>query len=189
MYVALCCVCCLVLNSTDGAIVAGSLQGLTLPIGLCVLHGPYGGPESDAGMKRDSGVEDDLRTLSDDLHLHQLLVSPEPLCAYGDNAYMETLHIVRATAWALASQSEKDLNDVMKPVRVLVEQNFAVVSQVSGIVRVKLQLGSGPIGLVYPVATLLTNIYCLLYGNVVACSVPGALEVLSTITVGEYLDV
>jgi len=111
------------------------------------------------------------------------------LCAYGDNAYAETMYIVRASADALSTTREKWLNDAMKPMRVLVEQNFGVISQVAGITQIRLSLGTGPVGMVYPVACLLTNIYTLLYGNTITCSVPGAMDILSKVSVEEYLHI
>jgi hypothetical protein len=77
---------------------------------------------------------------------------------------------------------------VQQPVRVLVEQNFAIVTQLAGIGRVKLSLGSGPVGMVFPVCVLLTNVHTLLYGNTVSCSVPGANELLPQVTVEDYLS-
>lgn len=162
-------------------------QGTTLPIGLCLLEGSWGGPEADSTMLGETQLESDLATLSAELQLQD--PAAPLLCAYGDNAYAETLHIVRATPDALATLPERWLNDDMKPMRVLVEQNFAVIGQVAGITHVRLSLGSGPIGMVYPVACLLTNIYTLLYGNTITCSVPGAMEVLARVSLEEYLHV
>ena len=73
--------------------------------------------------------------------------------------------------------------------RILVEQNFAIITQLNGIGRVQLSLGTGPVGMVFPVCVLLTNVHALLYGNTVSCSVPGAHDVLRTISVEDYLHV
>ena len=43
--------------------------------------------------------------------------------------------------------------------------------------------------MVFPVCALLTNVHALLYGNTVSCSVPGAHDVLRTISVEDYLHV
>ena len=100
------------------------------------------------------------------------------------------MHVVKALPWALATAAERELNDIMKPVRVLVEQNFACIGQIAGICHVRLSLGSGPVGMVFPVAVLLTNMYAILYGNTVSCSIEGALDLLSTaITIEDYLAV
>ena len=167
------------------------LQGVTLPIGLSVLEGPFAGPEADATMQVRSCLEHDLAQMSAIAQAQDPTV--KPLCVYGDSAYRATMHVIPATRHALASPAHKTLNNIMKPMRVIVEQNFACVSQVAGISRVQLSLGSGPmsfcIGKVYPVATLLTNIYTLLYGNTITCSVPGAIDVLHRISLEEYLTV
>ena len=172
---------------TWGACVRALEQGVTLPIGLCLLEGPWGGPEADSTMLGQTSLESDLADLSAEIRVAH--PAAPLLCAYGDNAYAESLHIVRASPDALATQLERWLNDEMKPMRVLVEQNFAVIGQVAGITQVKLSLGSGPVGMVYPVACLLTNIYTLLYGNTITCSVPGALDILAKVSVEEYLHV
>lgn len=172
------------MNPDTGVVV---LQGVTLPVGLCVLEGPFGGPEADATMQVRSNLEDDLDILSTEIRAQD--PNAALLCVYGDSAYRATLHVIPATRYTLASPAQKTLNNVMKPMRVIVEQNFACVSQVAGIVRVQLSLGSGPIGKVYPVATLLTNVYTLLYGNTITCSVPGGMDVLQKISVEEYLTI
>lgn len=163
------------------------LQGVTLPVGLSVLEGPFAGPEADATMQVQSCLEPDLAQMSAIAQAQDPTV--KLLCVYGDSAYRATMHVIPATRHALASPAHRTLNNIMKPMRVIVEQNFACVSQVAGISRVQLSLGSGPIGKVYPVATLLTNIYTLLYGNTITCSVPGAMDVLNRISLEEYLDV
>ena len=84
---------------------------------------------------------------------------------------------------------QRALNNIMKPVRVLVENNFAVIGQVAGINRIKLSLGSTPLGMVFPVSTLLTNIYSFLYGNTISATIPDAMEVLSQISLEDYLTV
>ena len=163
-------------------------QGLTTPLGICILHGPYGGPESDSGMLELSQIENDLAALT--AEWQQQNPASSPLCVYGDSAYRESMHVVKALPWALATAAERELNDIMKPVRVLVEQNFACIGQIAGICHVRLSLGSGPVGMVFPVAVLLTNMYAILYGNTVTCSIEGALDLLSTaITIEDYLAV
>lgn len=137
-------------------------------------------------MQRLSELETELAQLTAE---RQAARAAEPvLCVYGDSAYTETRHVARSRPWALSSAAERHLNDIMKPVRVLVEQNFAIVTQLAGIGRVKLSLGSGPVGMVFPVCVLLTNVHTLLYGNTVSCSVPGANELLPQVTVEDYLS-
>lgn len=111
------------------------------------------------------------------------------LCVYGDNAYQETDHVVRATAHALSTAMERMLNHHMKPVRVLVENLFAAVSQVNPLVHKKMRLGAGPIGKIYVVCTLLTNVHTFLYGNIVVASVPNGMETLQTMNLENYLTV
>jgi hypothetical protein len=150
-----------------------------------VVHRRRGG----TGWRRAprSARASDAEPLRDPLQL--LAQQPELALVYGDSAYRATMHVIPATRHALASPAHRTLNNIMKPMRVIVEQNFDCVSQVAGISRVQLSLGSGPIGKVYPVATLLTNIYTLLYGNTITCSVPGAMDVLHRISLEAYLDV
>ena len=108
-----------------------------------------------------SCVEQDLAAVTAEWSL--LDPQSDPLCVYCDNAYHETLYVVKAKAWALANPVQRALNDIMKPVRVLVENDFAVIGQVAGIHHVQLDLGSGPLGMVFPVSTLLTNVYSFSY--------------------------
>lgn len=159
------------------------LQGIALPCGLAVLFGPMAGPEADATLQAVSGIEDDLAVMTHNLGLH------ENLCVYGDNAYTETDHVVRATANAISTAMERMLNHYMKPVRVLVENLFAAVAQVTPLVHKRMNLGAGPVGKVYVVCTLLTNIHTLLYGNIVVASVPNGMEVLGSISLEDYLTV
>lgn len=161
-------------------------QAVSLPFGLCVLHGPLLGPEHDATILRMSSLEQDLATMTARRRLHDPL--SEPYCVYGDTAYFESEHVRRATPYAVSSAAQRALNDVYKPLRVLVEQQFACISQLHGIVRVQLSLGTGPTGMVYPVCTLLSNVHTLLYGNCVAASVPGAEQLLTTLSLETYLD-
>ena len=162
-------------------------QGVTTPIGICILHGPFGGPESDAKMMKNTCIENDLATLTHECR--QLDPNCDPLCVYGDSAYPETDYVVKAKAWALSNMIQRALNNIMKPVRVLVENNFAVIGQVAGINRIKLSLGSTPLGMVFPVSTLLTNIYSFLYGNTISATIPDAMQVLSQISLEDYLTV
>ena len=63
------------------------------------------------------------------------------------------------------------------------------ISQIGGIVRVQLSLGAGPVGMVYPVCALVSNIHTMFYGNTVSASVPGAQNILATLSLETYLDV
>ena len=86
-------------------------QGVLLPNGLAVLHGPWLGPEADATMAYLSKIDDELRVLTQRLGL------PGWLCVYGDSAYAESNHIVRAVPHAMASPPVRLLNDYMKRIR------------------------------------------------------------------------
>lgn len=145
------------------------------------------GPDHDATILRLSSIETDLHTLTMDHRLTNPGV--DAYCVYGDTAYPDRPHVVRATQHAVSTPPQRALNDVYKPLRVLVEQNFACISQLNGIVKVQLSLGSGPLGSVYPVCALISNIHTLLYGNCVSGSVPGAHNVLQKISLSEYLHV
>lgn len=160
-------------------------QAVSLPIGLCVLHGPLLGPDHDATIPRLSTIEQNLS----DMTARQRHLDPnfQPYCVYGDTAYYDNTHVRRATQHAVSTAAQRTVNDVYKPLRVLVEQQFACISQLHGIVRVQLSLGTGPTGMVYPVCALLSNVHCLLYGNCVSASVPGAEQVLSALSLESYL--
>lgn len=76
-------------------------------------------------------------------------------------------------------------------VRVLVENLFACIGQLCPLLNSKHahKMGGSPIGLVFPVATLIYNCHNLLYGSTMAASVPGAFEMLaSAMTLEEYLQ-
>jgi hypothetical protein len=160
-------------------------QAVALPNGLCVLAGPYMGPEHDSTILLMSKIEDELNALTAALGcLH-------PLCLYGDCAYADSLHIIRAVPWAHASVAVKALNNYMKPIRVVVEQLFACIDQMCPLLVAKhaLRMGSSPIGLLFPVATLLHNCKTLCYGNTVAASMPGGFdELLDSMTLEQYLQ-
>jgi DDE superfamily endonuclease len=160
-------------------------QAVSLPIGLCVLHGPLLGPDHDSTILRMSSLEQHLAEMT----ARRRLVLPlaEPYCVYGDTAYYESEHVRRATQYTVSTPQQRALNDVYKPLRVLVEQQFACISQLHGIVRVQLSLGTGPTGMVYPVCALLANIHTLIYGNCVSASVPGAELLLTTLSLETYL--
>lgn len=162
-------------------------QALSLPIGMCVLHGPMPGPDHDATILRLSSIEEDLHTLTTEHRLTH--PAAEPFCVYGDTAYPDRTHVLRATQHAVSTPPQRALNDIYKPLRVLVEQNFSCISQLNGIVSRQLSLGSGPLGSVYPVSALISNIHALLYGNTVSASVPGAHDVLQKISLSDYLHV
>ena len=73
----------------------------------------------------------------------------------------------------------------------MVEQLFATVGTLHPLTSHKygLRLGSSPVGCIFPVAVLLFNIQTILYGNTVAASVPGGLDLLSQgPTLEEYLS-
>ena len=84
---------------------------MVLPNGLCVVNGPFLGNEHDSTMMLQSRLEDELQTLTALLHL------VHPLCMYGDSAYAESIHLVRAVPYAQASPAVRRLNDHMKKIR------------------------------------------------------------------------
>jgi hypothetical protein len=161
------------------------LQAIAFPNGICVLHGPFLGPEHDSTMMTLSDIEDELRILTTLLNL------ADPLALYGDCAYAESDHLVRAFPHALADASKRRLNAVMSKIRVVVEQLFACIDQTCPLLVKKhaLKMGQGPIGMLFPVACLLHNCKTLLYGNTVASSVPGGLDMLAdAMTLEEYMQ-
>ena len=160
-------------------------QAIAFPNGMCVLAGPFLGPEHDSTMMTLSDVEDELRRLTQSLGLNT------PLCLYGDSAYAESDHIIRAFPHALADAQKRRLNAAMSRIRVVVEQLFACIDQTCPLLVKKhaLKMGQGPIGMLFPVATLLHNCKTLLYGNTVASSIPGGFDMLaSAMTLEEYLQ-
>ena len=66
-------------------------QAVSLPIGLCVLHGPLLGPDHDATIPRLSTIEQNLS----DMTARQRHLDPnfQPYCVYGDTAYYDNTHV------------------------------------------------------------------------------------------------
>ncbi len=89
---------------------------------MSVLEGPFAGPEADA-MQVQSCLETDLA------HMSAMSKAQDPtvkvLCVYGDSAYRATMHVIPATRHALASPAHRTRNNIMKPMQVIVDQNFA----------------------------------------------------------------
>jgi hypothetical protein len=86
-------------------------QGVVLPNGMCVLNGPFLGPEHDATCMLLSQLESELHTLTTNLN------APHPLCLYGDSAYRASNYIVPAVPHHMASNAVRRLNDHMKKIR------------------------------------------------------------------------
>lgn len=145
------------------------------------------GPQHDATILRLSCIEQDLSVMTD--RRRQQDNQFDVYCVYGDTAYFESEHTRRATKYAVSTPIQRALNTVYKPLRVLVEQHFSCISQIGGIVRVQLSLGAGPVGMVYPVCALVSNIHTMFYGNTVSASVPGTQNILATLSLETYLDV
>lgn len=82
-----------------------------LPNGMCVLSGPFLGPEHDATVMLLSQLESELQTLTAALNCLY------PLCLYGDSAYRASNYIVPAVPYHLASPAVRRLNDHMKKIR------------------------------------------------------------------------
>lgn len=165
-------------------------QAVCLPVGLGVLWGPWLGTEADATLQYASDLERVLQRMT--RRYKRLRPGAKPLLLYGDNAYAETRHIVRATQWATSSRLERKLNDVFKPLRVVVEQLFACCTQLAPLVQSSnpsLQLGRSPVGQLYTVCLLFTNAHTMLYGNCIVASVPQALDALKNISLEAYFDV
>jgi hypothetical protein len=160
-------------------------QAIAFPNGMCVLAGPYMGPQHDSTMMQLSNVERELQALTAALGLAL------PLCLYGDSAYADTMHVIRAVPFAHATQAVRKLNDYMKKIRILVEQLFACIDQMCPLLVSKhcLRMGHSPIGMLFPVATLLFNCKTLCYGNTIAASIPGGFEhLLQSMTLEQYLQ-
>lgn len=162
-------------------------QGVALPLGLGLVWGPYT-TEADATMQLDSGIEAVLAAMT----ARRAAAHPNsaPLLLYADCAYAETLHVFKATPWATSTAQERRLNNVFKPMRVIVENLFCAASQLAPLVKCAgqgTQLGRTPAGMLYPVALFLTNLHCFFYGNCIVGSVPGAEQALSKLSVDAYL--
>jgi len=86
-------------------------QAVVLPNGLCVLNGPFLGPEHDATCMLLSALETELHALTLSLN------APHPLCVYGDCAYRASNYVVPAVPYHMASPRVRRLNDHMKKIR------------------------------------------------------------------------
>lgn len=142
-------------------------QSLVSPDGIILnLQGPYQGRRHDAAMLRESGLYEQLEA-------HAVFPNGNFYVVYGDSAYgirellippfPNTEHIVNVEE----RRAQRDFNYHMSVVRQCVEWSFGKVIKNFAFLDFKknLKLLLQDLGIMYKVATLLTNCLTCLYGS------------------------
>ena len=134
-------------------------QALTVPCGLIGhLYGPVPGIRHDSGILRDSGL---LEYMQDRFDIDDI-----QYYVYGDPAYPHSPWLQKPYG-VIDSELKQEFNAKMSAVRMAVEWSFADVLQhwAFNDYRKNLKLDLQPIGMMYIVSVLLTNMKTCLRGN------------------------
>ena len=135
-------------------------QSVAVPSGLVAnLFGPMEGKWHDSSMLAESNLYNQLV---------QYAVTPngDPLCIYGDPAYLHRPQLRGPFKGARLTQDEQEWNSAMSGVRVSVQWVFADINCFKFLdfkKNLKIQLGA--MAKMYIVCTLLHNARCCLYGS------------------------
>ena len=157
-------------------------QGVVLPDGIIAdLAGPYHGRQNDQYMLNESRLED---RLSDPVFDNYVV--------YGDQGYTYRAHVARPFRAAQLSPLRRAFNERMATVRVSVEWGFARVKQLFAFLSFvpSLRVYNSPVGKVYRVAVLLSNMITCLEGKSEAseyfhCSPPSLDEYMAQFLAAE----
>ena len=136
-------------------------QSIMAPNGLFAhFYGPIEGRRHDAGMLRESGVENDMR-------LHMTRPNNETYCVYGDPAYPLSPYIISPFRGGVITANQARFNKRMSKVRVSVEWGFNKLISIFAFLDYKKnqKLYLQPVGKYYKVAALLINCHTCLYGS------------------------
>ncbi|XP_033754685.1 protein ALP1-like [Pecten maximus] len=136
-------------------------QSVVTPNGLVVnMFGPIEGKRHDAGMLRESQLQQQMR---------QYMTTPtgDMYAVYGDPAYPLTPYIITPYRGGVVSANQPLFNKKMSDVRICVEWTFGKILALFSFLDYKknLKLYLQPVGKYYLVGTLLTNCHSCLYGN------------------------
>ncbi len=152
-------------------------QGVETPDGMIAhLHGPHPGYIHDANMFACSLIM---------ALLDRILPAASPLLLYGDPAYPRLGRLIVAYRGYLTAAQE-EWNRRVNAARVSVEWGFGKVIAIWAALDYKKnqKIFLQRVGMMYPVAVLLTNIHTVFYG-----SLTGIYFNLAPPTLAEYLDI
>jgi DDE superfamily endonuclease len=136
------------------------LQSLSAPDGLIVdLTGPWKGRRHDCGMLRESGLLN---------RLEEIQAEMGPAYVYGDPANPVSAILQTPFKGSSLTEKQKEWNIRMSRVRVSVEWCFGKVLSLFPFVDFKknLKIYLQPVGNIYRVAVLLTNMHTCVNGSV-----------------------
>ena len=138
-------------------------QTVVLPNGMIGnLAGPYEGRRHDSFMLADSSL---LQQLQQHAWHNQ-----QPLCIYGDPAYLLSVHLQSPFTGANLNPLEERYNQAMSSVGVSVEWLFGLVSNYFKFIDFKKmqRIGVSHVAKVYIICSLLQNAHTCLYGNLIS---------------------
>jgi len=135
-------------------------QSIMLPNGLIgIMDGPYFGSRHDAGILRDSGLDDVLGV--------QLLVGQTQYYLYGDLGYPIREYLMSPFDGAWLTNEQQEFNSLMSSLRISVEWGFSKIIAIFSFLDFSknLKLLLQEVGDFYVVVTFFTNVHTCCYGS------------------------